>query len=127
MRMRKLLSYAKSHIYELHALMAATIVVVLMFLIKGPIKKQIAQRVDKTLAVRPELSAKRNVLIRRGNMLLIALTMLLSVFVFALLAAVSPFVEFSFPSAVMSGVFALCEYAFLDQITFDVKEKGEGV
>ena len=58
-------------------------------------------------------------------MLLIVLTMILSFFVFALVALVSPLIEFSFPTAVMSGVFALCEYAFWDQITFTIRKEGE--
>lgn len=120
--MRKILSYAKSHIYELHAIIAATIVVVLMSLIKGPIKKQIVKAVDRRLETRPEYSDRRELIIKRCNMLLIVLTMCLSVIVFGVLAVLSPLIEFSFPSAVMSGVFALCEYAFLDQITFDIPE-----
>lgn len=123
--MRKILSYAKSHMYEIHALLVATAVVVLMYLIKGPIKKTIVKSVDRKLEMRPDLADERDVLIRRRNMLLILLTMLLSFGLFALVALVSPLVEFSLSTAVMSGVFALCEYAFFDQITFGVKEKGE--
>lgn len=123
--MHKILSYAKSHIYELHALLVATFVVVLMSLIKGPIKRKLVQSVDRKIAKRPKLAGKRKKLIRRKNMLLIYLTMLLSIGVFALGAKVSPLIEFSFPTAVMSGVFALCEYAFFDQITFDIREEGE--
>lgn len=124
--MRKILSYAKSHIYEMHALLVATFVVVLMSLIKEPIKKKLVQSVDRKLESRPELVSKRKVLIHRKNMLLILLTVLLSFITFALVALVSPLIEFSFPTAVMSGVFALCEYAFWDQITFTIREEGEG-
>lgn len=120
--MRKILSYAKSHIYEIHAIIAATIVVVLMSFIKTPIKKLIVKAIDRKLEKQPEHSDRREIIIRRCNMLLIVLTMCLSVLVFALLAVLSPLIEFSFLSAVMSGVFALCEYAFWDQITFDIPE-----
>lgn len=123
--MRKIFSYAKSHIYELHAILVATVVVVLMFIIKEPIKRWVAKRVDKKIVGRPELAEKRRLLIRRGNMLLIVLTMVLSVLIFTGAALVSPFIEFSIWSAVLSGIFALCEYAFLDQITFDIKEEEE--
>ena len=124
--MRKLLSYAKSHIYEIHALFVATFVMVLMSLIKEPIKRKIEQSVDKKIQSQPELAQKRRIMVKRRNMLLIVLTMLLSFVVFFLMAVVSPLIEFSFPTAVMSGVFALCEYAFWDQITFDIREEGEG-
>ena len=120
--MRKLLSYAKSHLYEIHALLVATFVVVLMSLIKEPIKRKIVQSVERKVAVKPELADKRNVMIRRGNMLLIILTMVLSFGVYTVVALVSPIIRFSCPTAVMSGVFALCEYAFWEQISFGQKE-----
>lgn len=123
--MRKLFSYAKSHIYEIHALLVATAVVVLMYLIKGPIKRAIVQSVDRKLELRPGLVDERNVMIRRRNMLLIILTMLFSFGLFAVLALISPLIKFSLSSAIMSGVFALCEYAFIDQITYGIHEEGE--
>lgn len=123
--MRRLLSYAKSHLYEIHALFAATFVVVLMSFIKEPIKRKILQSVDKKIQAKPELAQKRRLMVKRRNMLLILLTMLLSFVAFTLMAMASPLIEFSFPTAVMSGVFALCEYAFWDQITFDIREEGE--
>ncbi len=123
--MHKILSYAKSHIYEIHALMVATFVVVLMSFIKVPIKRKIVQSVDRTIAGRPELIEKRRRMIKRRNMWLIVFTMLLSFGAFSLVALISPIIQFSFPTAVMSGVFALCEYAFWDQITFDVRGEGE--
>ncbi|MBR6535687.1 MAG: hypothetical protein IKT67_00640 [Lachnospiraceae bacterium] len=58
-------------------------------------------------------------------MLLIILTMLLSFGLFWVASVISPLINFSFPTAVMSGVFALCEYAFLDQITFDIRDEDE--
>lgn len=121
--MQRILSYAKSHIYEIHALLVATFVVVLMSFIKKPIKREIVQSVDRKIAEKPELADKRNVMIKHGNMLLILMTMLLSFGVFTLVALGSPIIRFSFPTAVMSGVFALCEYAFWEQITFDQREK----
>lgn len=123
--MRKIFSYANSHIYEIHALFVATIVVVLMYLIKGFIKRIIVQSVDCKLKLRPELADKRDMMIKRRNMLLILLTLLFSFWLFALVALISPLIDFSFPTAVMSGVFALCEYAFLDQITFDIRDEDE--
>ena len=123
--MHEIFRYAKSHIYEIHALLVATAVVVLMYLIKGPIKRVIVQSVDHELGLRPELADERDIMIKRRNMLLILLTMLFSFGLFALVALISPLIEFSFSTAVMSGVFALCEYAFLDQITFDIRDEDE--
>jgi len=122
---RKILSYAKSHIYELHALFVATAVVVLMYLIKGPIKRVIVESVDRKLELNPELADERDILIRRRNMVLILLTLIFSFVLFVLVALISPLIKFSLSSAIMSGVFALCEYAFIDQITFGIHEEGE--
>lgn len=123
--MQKLLSYAKSHIYEIHALLVATAVVVLMYLVKGPIKRAIVQSIDRKLEQKSELADERDIMIKRRNMLLILLTMLLSFGLFALVALISPLIKFSLSSAIMSGVFALCEYAFIDQITYGIHEEGE--
>lgn len=120
--MRKLLSYAKSHIYEIHAIFAATVVVGLMYLIKRPIKRWTVKIVDEKIEKAPELFRQRENMIKRRNMILIVLTMCLAVVVFALLSVVSPLIEFSFPMAVLTGVFALCEYAFIEQITFGVSK-----
>lgn len=121
--MRKFLSYAKSHIYEIHALIAATMVVILMAIIKGPIKRGIARAVDKKLLQKPELQMQRKRIIKQCNTLLIVLAMCLAIVIFGVLAYVSPLIRFSFPSAIMSGVFALCEYAVWEQITYDGANK----
>ena len=42
---------------------------------------------------------------------------------FFLVSLVSPIIDFSFSSAIMSGVFALCEYAVIDQLGI-VHDKG---
>lgn len=117
--MRKILSYLKSHIYELHAGAVATVVVLIMLLVKPPIKRKIVHIVELWLEQHPEQIERKTCIVKRCNIILIILTMFLAIGGFAVLAALSPFVEFSFPTAIMSGVFALCEYAFLEQITFD--------
>lgn len=113
-----ILSYLISHIYELHSLLAATVVLLLMTFIKRPIKKYNINRVERKIIRYPELAEKQEIMVRHGNMILILLTMVLSALVFAFFSILSPFIEFSFFDAVMSGVFALCEYAFVEQITF---------
>lgn len=116
--MRRIMSYAKSHIYDMHAVVAGTIVFGLMQFIKKPIKKYTEGCVDRAIEKRPQLSSKRRMLVKRCNMILIVLTMVLSFAVFALLAAVSPVIHFSFQSAVMGGVYALFEYAIAEQFSF---------
>jgi len=115
--MRKILSYAKSHIYDLHAILTGTIVFVAMQFIKKPVKKYNEQYVDRLLKSKPHLMPKRDLYLKRCNMILIFMVMALAIFMFAIVALISPVVEFSAQSAIMSGVYALCEYAFMDQIT----------
>lgn len=120
--MRKILSYAKSHIYEIHAVLAATIVLILMYYIKVPVKKKIAEHVDRIMEKKPELLPKKKLYLKRWNMLLILLTMVLSFVVFTVISFISPMIDFSLQTAIMTGVYALCEYAIVDQITYGYKK-----
>lgn len=114
--MRKVLSYINSHRYDIHAVFAGLLTVILMHYIKQPIKKHIRQYVDTKIDANPQLEDKRQEYIKHYDMILIALTMLIAFCMFFILSLISPLIEFSFSSAVMSGVFALCEYAVIDQL-----------
>ena len=120
--MRKILSYAKSHIYDIHAVLAGTIVLVLMYCIKKPVKACVAQYVGEKIRKNPDIQGKRKLYLRRYNIILIVLTMVLAFIVFAILSWVSPMIEFSFQTGIMSGVYALSEYAVLDQFTCKYEE-----
>ena len=121
--MRKILSYINSHRYDIHAVFAGFLTVLLMYLIKQPIKNKIRAHVDAKIEANPELADKRRTYIKHFNMILIVLAMLIAFCMFFLVSLASPLIEFSFSSAVMSGVFALCEYAVLDQLGI-VREEG---
>ena len=123
--MHLLLSYCKSHIYELHALLAATIVFFLMFPIKKPLKEQIRQWVDKKAQQNQKWQKNRRLYTKRCNMIILVLAFLLSVVVFAMLSLVSPLIEFSVFMAGMSGVFALVEYALFEQLWRSVRHNHE--
>lgn len=120
--MRKILSYAKSHIYDIHAVVAGTLVLVLMYYIKKPVKAWVEQYVNEKIRQNPELEKKRKLFLKRYNMVIILLTMVLAFLVFTILSFVSPMIEFSFQTGIMSGVYALCEYAILDQFTCRYEE-----
>lgn len=119
--MRIFLGYAKSHIYDIHAALVAVITIFTMYYIKKPIKQKNEKRVDEKLTGKPELESKRTLYLKRANMILLFLTMLLAFLLFALASFVSPMIDFSVGSAVMSGVFALAGYAFWDQITYGMR------
>lgn len=122
--MRKILSYINSHRYDIHAVFAGFLTVLLMYLIKDSIKRKIRNHVDAKIEANPELADKRRTYIRHYNMILILLAVLIAFCMFFLVSLASPFIEFSFSSAIMSGVFALCEYAVIDQLAI-IHDKGE--
>ncbi len=119
--MRIFLSYAKSHIYDIHAALVAVITIVSMHFIKQPIKQRVSVSVEAMLQKRPERERQRALYLKRGNMVLVLITMLLAFALFALAAVISPMIQFSVESGIMSGVFALAGYAFLEQMTYGMK------
>ena len=121
--MRRILSYINSHRYDIHAVFAGFLAVLLMYLIKQPIKNRIRNYVDAKIEANPKLADKRRTYIKHYNMVLILLTVIIAFCMFFLVSLVSPIIDFSFSSAIMSGVFALCEYAVIDQLGI-VHDKG---
>lgn len=116
--MRIFLSYAKSHIYDIYAALVAVITIIAMYYIKRPIKQKNEKRVDEKIAEKPELESKRSLYLKRANFVLVLLTVALAFMLFVLVSVISPMIQFSVETAVMSGVFALAGYAFWDQVTF---------
>ncbi|MBE5873471.1 MAG: hypothetical protein E7287_03585 [Lachnospiraceae bacterium] len=102
--MRKILSYCKSHIYDLHYVLSGSITFLLMFLIKKPVKKWIAAKTDD--------KEKQKL----WNGILIPITMLLGFLMFWVLSLISPLIHMSMPCALMSGAVALTEYAVFEQM-----------
>lgn len=123
--MRILLSYAKSHIYEIHAIIAATITFLSMFIIKKPIKRRIINFVDKKAVQNVRWKEQKRIYTRRLNLIIIFITMLLSFSIFFILSLLSPFIHFSMFSALLSGIIALTEYAVYDQFVCTRGEKNE--
>ncbi len=111
--MRKFLSYAKSHIYDIHAIVVSVGLLTLMICIREPLRRKIKEAIDNKIAGNPGL--KRQSLIRKWNILILFFIMLLSIAGFAILAVISPFIDFSLPSGIMSGVYTLCGCAFWEQ------------
>lgn len=115
--MRLLLSYIMSHMYDIHAIVAGAMVVAAMMYIKTPVKQKIRDIVDAAIEKNAKREQKRELLIKRGNICLIILVFPLSIVAFSILSILSPFISFSWQSAVMTGVFALCIYAFIEQVS----------
>ena len=114
--MHLFLSYCKSHIYELHALLSATITFFLMFEIKKPIKewthKYVAEKAQKDKKWREN----RQLYYKRCNMVILLLAILIACMIFIIVSFLSPLISFSWNSMGLSGVFALAEYEIYDQL-----------
>ena len=113
--MRLFLSYCKSHIYELHALLAATITFFLMFEIKKPIKIWTHKYVTEKARKNQKWSKNKKLYNKRCNMLVVITTIIIAAIVFVFFYLVSPFISFSLHMTWLSGAFALAEYAVYDQ------------
>lgn len=111
--MRLILSYCKSHIYDIHSFLAGTLALILVFLIKKKINRIIEMRAEKDEQYREEKARCR----KRYNGILILIHSGIAFLFFFLLSVFSPFIRFSFPSALMSGAISLAEYAFLEQLS----------
>lgn len=110
-------SYLMSHMYDIHAIIAAAVVVALMSYIKVPVKRKLADMAEHRRKKKGEAEEAMPLLLRRYHSLLIVLVFVLSVPVFAVLSLLSPFILFTWPSSLLTGIFALCIYAFWEQIT----------
>lgn len=114
--MRLFLSYCKSHIYDIHSIMAGTLALALMFLIKKPIKERIAAVVEQRALNNEKYRLRKEIYLKRYNGILVVLVMLIAFLFFGILSVFSPFIHFSVPSAIMSGAISLAEYAFIEQL-----------
>ena len=114
--MHLLLSYCKSHIYELHALLAATITFFVMFPLKNPIKVRLERWGDEKASKNERWKKHRKLYRKRCNMMVLLIAFLLAEVLFCIISFVSPLIHFSWYMTWMSGVFALAEYAVYDQI-----------
>lgn len=113
---RKLLSYIVSHRYDLHALLVSFLVLAVMFWLSKKLRMFLEKKIEKLCETNPEYYQKKEILLKRSNLFIILGAFVLSVFFYALVAYISPFITFSISAAVMSGVFVLFEYALIRQI-----------
>lgn len=108
--MHFLLSYIKSHIYDLHALLVGTIIFVLILVWRESIDTVIAEWVNKHLEERTE--ARKLAAYRRFWGLIYLLIVALAFLFFYAVAFISPFVGNSVPASIISAAFAITELEF---------------
>lgn len=114
--MRLILSYCKSHVYDLHSILAGTITFLLMFFIKKPVKALIEECTHKKALQSEKWNKNKAAYTKMWNGILIPITMLLAFLLFEVIALISPLIHSSVPSALMSGAISLAEYAVFDQL-----------
>lgn len=114
--------YANSHLYDIYAALAGTLVFLCMLVIKKPIKRLTAEKAGKHFLRKAggvqaaDSILKEYVYRRRLNMVLPFLTEALGVVFFYGCARLGGQVEFSWGSALLAGVIAMAEYAFVEQV-----------
>lgn len=116
MSLHTILSYCKSHIYELHAILAGGITFLLMFLIKKPIKKITSDYVKGKSLKSEKWKLNGRKYLKRINSIVIIVTVMLAYAIFGIISAISPLIHYSAITAFLSAVFALDFYALFDQI-----------
>lgn len=114
--MRLILSYCKSHVYDLHSILAGTITFVLMFFIKKPVKNLIVERINRKALQSVKWNENKAAYTKMWSGILIPITMLLAFLLFEVIALISPLIHSSVPSALMSGAISLAEYAVFEQM-----------
>lgn len=113
---RKLSSYVNSHIYDIHAILVSFVVLLVMYFLSKKVRNVLEKWVDTLCCKKPELKNRKSEFLRKSNLILVVMEFLLSIVFFALASFISPFIRFSLPSAVMSSVFVLFEYALIRQL-----------
>lgn len=112
----KVLSYCKSHIYELHAVLAAMITFAVMFPIKKPLKRKLAKWVERKAAKNESWKQHMPLYKKRVNIIVLFIAVALSYAIFSLISLISPLIYFSWITAFLSAVFTLNLYALYEQI-----------
>lgn len=106
----------KGHSYECHAICVATITLIIMIVLKVPVKKIIADYADKKTSNNVRWRKNKDSYVKQMNGILIILDIVIAFVLFTVLSLLSPFIHFSFASAVFSGMLAVSEYAFFEQL-----------
>lgn len=119
--MHYILSLCKSHIYELHALLAGTITFLSMFLIKKPLKFDVEKYTCPDPEENKRIKKNRELRAKRLNSLLVFETMMVGIILYCFLDFVSPLIQFSLKTAILTGVVALVEYALYEQLATERK------
>lgn len=109
------LSSCKSHIYEIHASIAAILTVVIMSFLKMPIKSKILEIADHIYQDN-KMKISKYLLIKRMNLIVILCTMIISLIIFPIIAFISPLIVFSMKTCILTWIFSLAIYAVYDQL-----------
>lgn len=112
-----ILKYAKSHIYELHALLAGSLAFILMFWAKKPVKAWLNVFTEKRTKSSKKWEENKAVYRRRLGLILTLLDLFLSAVIFYVISILSPMIDFSGFPMLLSGILSLTVYSFYEQIT----------
>ena len=108
--MHMILSYCKSHIYDLHSLLVGTIIFFLVYAWKENIETKFRNWINKRYSDRSEEG--KNAIMKRLWGLIYLLVIPIAFLIYCAVASISPFVDNSVPASVISATFAITEMEF---------------
>lgn len=114
------LKYVDSHIYDIYAILVGTITLAIVMILKIPVKMYARQAADMYCTRRGVDKERQDIewkkIYKRWNSLIYIIVIFVAFIVFIVTAKISPQIEFSIGSAVMSVVYAIAEYEIVDWI-----------
>lgn len=114
------LKYVNSHMYDIYAILVGTLTLAIVIALKIPIKIYARRAADRYCWNGTEKGEKQDKsweqIYKRRNGLIFVLVFVVAIIMFAVVAQISPQIEFSMGSAVMSAIYAIAEYEIIDQV-----------
>lgn len=111
-----ILKYVASHIYDIYALLAGTLTLAIVMILKIPIKGLTGRLAAQYAGKSGKSEGRRNLIYKRLNGVIFVLAMVTGILVFDITATISPQIVFSGGSAALSGFIAIAEYEIIEQI-----------
>lgn len=113
---RFFLKYINSHIYDIYAILVGTITLAIVMILKMPIKRSSHKLADRKCGPEKEQTEEWKRIYKRQNGVIFLLVMVVAFLTFAVVAQISPQIDFSLGSAAMSVVYAIAEYEIIDRL-----------
>ncbi len=106
----------QSHMYEIYSILAGTITLCIIYVVKPFIKRRNYLSIYEKIAEEERKEWKLRKQYQHKNFILIPLTIITGILVFWVCSMVSSQISFQIGSALMAGCIAIAEYSVVEQI-----------